>query len=122
MEKYTRDFSVKEFASKDGKDGDARMCPDFMSKLQELRDYVDHPMTITSGIRSPDHNRAVGGSTHSMHLSRPCKACDVAIIDWTPHMKHRFLNHALQCGFAGVGISKNFIHLDTRGTSTLWIY
>lgn len=120
--KYTKNFSIAEFASRDCKDQEARMCPDFMTKLQELRDWVDHTMIISSGIRSPEHNRAVGGSKNSMHLSRPCKACDVSIIDWTGHMKHRFLHNAFQHGFRGIGISKNFIHLDMRAGNTLWTY
>jgi len=40
MEKYTLNFSIAEFAPRDGKDGDARMCPGFMLALQALRNAV----------------------------------------------------------------------------------
>lgn len=121
--KYTRNFSVDEFASKDGKDEDARMCQDFMNSLQALRDELDHPMIITSAIRSHSHNKAVGGATNSMHLSRPCLACDIAVINWSAAIKHRFIGLAISHGFNGIGISKNFIHIDKRkGFKSLWTY
>ena len=122
MGDYTRNFSVSEFSSKDGKDQDARMCAEFMSALQALRDAVGHSMIISSGIRSPAHNIAVGGSRLSKHLTRPCIACDVAMINWTTHMKHRFIHSAFEHGFKGIGISKNFIHLDMRHMYTFWTY
>lgn len=122
MERYTKNFTVDEFASRDGKEPEARMCPEFMDRLQSLRDVWDSPLVITSGMRSLEHNRAVGGARASMHLKRPGIACDIAWIDWTGHMKHRFLTLALTHGFRGVGVSKNFIHLDMRQINTLWTY
>lgn len=122
MERYTKNFTVAEFASRDGKDQDARMCNKFMDRLQSLRTEWDSPLTITSGMRSVDHNRAVGGSFSSQHLQRPGIACDIAIIDWTSYMKHRFVSLALAHEFRGVGLSKNFIHLDMRQINTLWLY
>lgn len=122
MARYTKNFTVAEFASRDGKEPEARMCPHFMDRLQSFREVWGSPLIITSGMRSEEHNRAVGGSTNSMHLKRPGIACDIAIIDWTGHMKHRFVTLALAHGFRGVGISKNFIHLDMRQVNTLWTY
>ena len=123
MERYTKNFTVAEFASRDGKDRDARMCPVFMDKLQVLRDAWDAPLIITSGMRSRDHNIAVGGSKNSQHLKRPGIACDIACIDWGAYHRHRFIKLAMQYGFKGIGISKNFIHLDMREhMSSLWIY
>jgi zinc D-Ala-D-Ala carboxypeptidase len=119
---YSKNFSIAEFASQDGKDQGARMCPEFMLKLQSLREEFNHSIVVTSGIRSFDHNKAVGGARLSMHLSRPCKACDVAIINWSSSIRHRFLELAFSHGFSGIGVSKNFIHLDTRATKSLWIY
>ena len=122
MSRYTKNFTIAEFASQDGKEKDARMCPEFMHRLQNLRDKFDFPMIITSGIRSQSHNRAVGGARLSMHLTTPCQACDIAIIDWSGSKKHRFLRLALSNGFKGIGISKNFIHLDMRSATSLWTY
>lgn len=36
--------------------------------LQPLRNAVGHPLTVTSGYRSPRLNRAIGGSETSQHM------------------------------------------------------
>lgn len=36
--------------------------------LQPLRDSLDAPLSVTSGYRSPDLNRAIGGAKHSQHM------------------------------------------------------
>ena len=36
--------------------------------LQPARELLGRPMIVTSGYRSPEVNRAVGGSTHSQHM------------------------------------------------------
>lgn len=45
--------------------------------LQPLRDAVAHPITVTSGYRSPKVNKAVGGSKKSQHLEG--KAGDIQL-------------------------------------------
>lgn len=45
--------------------------------LQPLREAVEHPITITSGYRSPKVNKAVGGSKTSDHLAG--KAADIQL-------------------------------------------
>ena len=37
-------------------------------KLEEVRTLLGHPMTISSGYRSPEVNRIVGGSRNSAHM------------------------------------------------------
>lgn len=36
--------------------------------LQPLRDYLEHPVIVTSGFRSPRLNKHVGGVSNSKHL------------------------------------------------------
>lgn len=36
--------------------------------LQPLREHYGHPITISSGYRCPELNKAVGGSTTSQHM------------------------------------------------------
>jgi len=78
--------------------GENRMEKDFLSKLDELREYCGFPFVITSGYRSPSH---------------PLEA--VKEIPGT----HAHLEH----GFTGIGVAGDFIHLDTRGTlPVMWTY
>jgi len=47
--------------------------------LQEIRDTFRYPITISSGYRSPELNKAVGGSATSQHCSG--QAADIQIAD-----------------------------------------
>jgi len=119
---YTKNFSIAEFASKDGIDSHCRMDQDFMDRLQRLRDKFKLSMVITSGIRSPEHNKAVGGSPKSQHLTRPCIACDISIEGWNSSERHRFIQLVILFGFTGIGIGRKFIHLDMREFPAMWVY
>lgn len=48
-------------------------------QMQQLRTALGLPVVITSGYRSPDVNRAVGGVARSLHLQG--KACDFYVLD-----------------------------------------
>ena len=43
--------------------------------LQQIRDCLSAPLRITSGYRSPELNKAIGGSTKSQHCE--CEAVDL---------------------------------------------
>lgn len=48
--------------------------------LDDIRDYYNNPLHITSGVRCPKHNKAVNGSATSFHLStRGGKASDIYV-------------------------------------------
>lgn len=107
-------FSVKEFTCKGS--GKCLMDPDFMQRLFELREAFARPMVITSGYRSPEHNRSVSG-TGSNGVHTQGKACDIAIYGANAR---ELIGLAIQHGFTGIGISqkgadfkKRFVHIDT---------
>lgn len=52
--------------------------------LDPVRDMVDAPIIITSGYRSPQVNRLVGGVDNSQHMSG-C-AADFHVMGFTPSM------------------------------------
>jgi len=94
--------------------GEIHMDETFMSKLDELRDKLKQPMTISSGYRSKSHNLAIGGSTRSAHL----KGCAVDVV-CSGHKAFEIVKLAMELGFTGIGVKQNgvhgkrFIHLDT---------
>jgi uncharacterized protein YcbK (DUF882 family) len=67
-------------------------------------------LIITSASRCKYHNEKVGGSSNSYHLSG--RAIDVKVKSGIEMAKICLL--AIKHGFNGIGISKGFIHLDTR--------
>jgi len=93
--------------------------PDFLRKLNDLRELLGIPLQLTSAARCPAHNTAVGGAPSSKH--KDGIAVDIASKDG--NLKYKIVEAALKLGFNGVGIHKDFIHLDTRReTQVIWLY
>lgn len=104
--------------------GDNQMTPEFMGKLQALRNAYGKPMRITSGYRCPQHPIEAKKAAPGAHASG-C-ACDVGV---EGAEAHRLLKHAMQLGFTGIGVQQKgtarFIHLDTLTSGvrpTVWSY
>lgn len=110
----TTNFNLAEFACRHC--GTVKLDPALVVKLQQLRDRVGWAITITSGYRCPEHNRAVGGVANSQHLLG--KAADVWVQDMAPA---DLAAHAEVVGFGGIGVYSNFVHVDTRAGSARWI-
>ena len=98
------------------------MNEDFMYRLDNLRERFGFPIAVTSGYRTPYHNKAVGGSPKSAHILG--RAADIVVI---PERRTRLIHWAHRIGFTGIGIAETFIHLDDmdgtdRKRPYLWIY
>lgn len=119
-------FTEKEFT--DG-DGNCQMDPEFMDLLLAIRLEYNKPMVISSGYRSPEYNRRIGGSKESAHMEG--KAADILVSGANAiHLVHL----ALQAGMTGLGVSQKgphqsrFLHLDLAGPTPnrprphLWSY
>lgn len=87
-----------------------------MDRLQALRNRLGRPLIITSAYRSPQHNRAVGGATRSLHMRGT--AFDVRMENHDPAA---FIAAARAVGFTGIGTypRSGFIHVDT-GPARSW--
>ena len=122
--KLSKNFTLSEFASHDG----APFPPDVLTNLQELaanlqvlRDYLNCPLKINSGYRSPAHNKAVGGAQFSQHVQG--KAADISCNKYTPAQVHAAILHLIGIGKmreGGLGIYNSWVHYDTRGTAARW--
>jgi len=96
----------------------------FMDSLQWLRDAFGKPMPITSAHRCLDHNKAVGGSPNSGHLT--ARAADVRV-KWGDALELVCLAH--RRGFTRIGVNqtgpydRRFIHLGMdKPEKTIWSY
>ena len=95
--------------------------PYFFYKVNTLRDIVGQPLRVNSWCRCAIHNLSVGGSLTSSHLKG--LAVDLSIP--TEYIKYRVLLAAGEVHFRGVGVGKNFIHLDDdqdKPDNRFWIY
>jgi zinc D-Ala-D-Ala carboxypeptidase len=84
--------------------------------LQALRDRLGKPLIVRSAYRSPEHNRAVGGATHSKHMDGA--AFDIAMSNHDPVA---FEAAAREVGFLGFGFYplSGFMHVDL-GPARQW--
>lgn len=120
----TQHFKLSEFESKDG----APTPPEVLDNLVELatnlevvRMFVDEPIIINSGYRSPSHNKAVGGAKNSQHLTG--KASDIVIKGLTSSEIVNILEGLIRIGAieeGGIGKYPTFVHYDIRGERARW--
>ena len=88
----------------------------FLEALEALRADAGRPLAINSGHRCELWNAHVGGAARSMHRTI---AVDVSL---TGHDRHALLAAAKRQGFTGLGLAKNFLHLDRRSQPARWFY
>jgi zinc D-Ala-D-Ala carboxypeptidase len=114
-------FTKAEFDCKHS--GKNEMQPEFMAKLQLLREKYGRPMIVTSGYRHWTHPvEARKGHTTGEHTRGTC--ADIACTSGAE--RYKIIQLALQLGFPRIGIAKNFIHLGIGGAGlpspTIWDY
>lgn len=92
---------------------------DFLAALNRLRHDWARPLIVNSASRCKAHNEKVGGSPSSQHLLG--LAVDLRVA--SPNDGKALQALAEKHGFRGIGVAKNFIHLDMReGATAHWEY
>jgi uncharacterized protein YcbK (DUF882 family) len=120
----TQNFSLQEFACKDGTQVPAELLPNVQklaAQLQILRDYLGESIHINSGYRSPEHNKKVGGKKASRHLL--AKAADITVKSKTPKQLAAIIEKLISEGklkFGGMGVYPGFVHVDIRNGKARW--
>ena len=114
--KLSTNFTVKEFACKDGSDA-VLVAPRLVMVLQTIRDHFGAAVTISSGYRTPQYNTKVGGVAHSQHCYGT--AADVVIKGQTPETVAAYAR-TLMPDWGGVGVYSTFTHVDVRETRADW--
>ena len=110
-------FRIEEFDCQET--GNNQMKPEFLEKIDELREVCGFPFTITSGYRDPTHSieaRKKEPGTHAQGI-----AADIQVTSAVD--RHTLLTNAFKMGFTGIGIDKSFIHVDIRDSNpVVWLY
>ena len=112
-----RHFRREEFGEADGVEPD----PALVQLLDDARTMAGIPFSLTSGIRTPDRNREVGGVESSAHLT----GCAVDISAGSSRERYLILDSLLICGAQRIGIGADFVHVDTsaeRAQEVIWLY
>ena len=112
-------FKVKEFACRDGSDK-VLIDVDLVAKLQDLRTYLNKPITITSGYRTDSYNKQCGGADNSYHLKG--QAVDIYCSGVKPIVIALWAEFN---GLGGIGLyldrTQEFVHIDTRQNKYRWV-
>ena len=124
--KLTNNFSLREFASKDGSETPESVMDNIRmlaGNLQVLRDEIGKPIIINSGYRSEAHNKRVGGVANSQH--RFGRAADIRVNGMSPKQVYDTILRLMGEGKmhnGGVGLYNTFTHYDVRSNQSRWDY
>lgn len=114
--KVSDHFKVKEFACKDGSDV-VFISPELVDKIEKVRVHFGKAVHVNSGYRTPTYNKKVGGATQSQHCYG--MACDIHIRFVKPKDIASYLE-TIMGNKGGIGIYKNFVHVDVREKKSRW--
>ncbi len=120
----TAHFHLSEFASRDGVLVPPDLIPNvkaLATELEVLRAYLNRPIVIRSGYRSPARNAAVKGAPKSQHLL--AKAADIVVHGIPPEGVAKAVEHLIAAGQmkdGGVGVYRNWVHYDVRSKRARW--
>ena len=116
--KLSTNFTVAEFACKDGSDA-VLAAPRLVMVLQSIRSHFAAPVTINSAYRTPQYNTKVGGVAHSQHCYGT--AADIVVKGKTPTQVAAYAREIMP-DWGGVGIyaKQGFTHIDVRAEKSDW--
>lgn len=115
--KLSANFTVKEFACKDGTDT-IFVSPELVNLLQEIRDHFGKAVTINSAYRTHAYNKKIDGATFSRHIYG--MAADIKVKGVSPKEVYAYADSLLPYT-GGIGLYDTFTHIDVRTTKSRWI-
>lgn len=114
--KLSANFRVSEFACKDGSDT-VFISLGLVTVLQKIRDHFAKPVIINSAYRNDAYNKKVGGADYSQH--KYGMAADIYIDGVSPATIASYVE-TIMPNTGGIGIYRNFVHVDVRAARARW--
>lgn len=116
--RLTPHFKVKEFHSSKDPSDVVKVDEKLLRLLENIRNFTGKPVHINSGYRSPEYNKTIkNASPHSQHCAG--KAADIVIYGVSP-AKVAEIAECYLGSSGGIGIYKNFTHVDVRNGHSRW--
>lgn len=116
--KLSTNFKVREFRCKDGTDT-IFISDVLIAVLQNVRDHFGKAVTISSGYRTDNHNKACGGASYSQH--KYGMAADIKVSGVNAKDVYSYLDDKYPDCY-GLGLDKNYVHIDVRTNRSRWVY
>ena len=114
--KLSQNFTVSEFACKDGSDK-VLIDTALVDVLQKIRNHFGKSVTINSGYRNAAYNTKIGGVSNSQHTKGT--AADIVVQGISPLEVAQYAEYIMpKCG--GIGQYSSFTHIDTRTNRSRW--
>lgn len=120
----TKNFKLEEFSCKDGTVVPQELIPnvqELASYLQIIRNELGFGFTPNSAYRTIDHNKDIGGSKKSRHLT--AEACDIPAKKISSIKLYNLIDRLIKDGKikeGGLGLYNSFVHYDIRGYRARW--
>tara|TARA_R110000751_G_C13761986_1_gene479306 strand:+ start:1532 stop:1897 length:366 start_codon:yes stop_codon:yes gene_type:complete len=118
-------FDIQEFDCPSLPNSGINMDDAFLQMLDDARSIAGISFNITSGYRTKERNKLVGGVRNSSHLVG--RACDISVQNG--NQRYIILDALIKAGFRRLGVAKTFIHCDNDsleqgGTkpNSIWTY
>lgn len=121
----TMNFSTKHFKAEELQckgTGQVKPNTELLAVLELIRQVFDKPVIITSGYRSPEHNKKVGGAPNSKHIQGI--AADIVVKGVEPSSVYDLLDKTFP-NYYGLGLyerdyTTGWVHVDVRGDKARW--
>lgn len=118
---YWKHFKRKEFACKCCGKGGETVDAWLIWLLEVLRAKYGGRIFVNSGYRCKKRNEEVGGKKDSKHLIGEAADIQIEGVQNYDEVKN-WLRAEILTDWGGIGVAKNYIHVDVREEKADWRY
>ena len=116
----TKNFNSSEFECPCGKCSIQKIDVNIIEKLQNIREQLQNPITVTSGYRCQEYHNEL--TKQGYETSPTSQHLHGKAVDITAYSTLKLLEYVTTMFYA-VGVSSNFLHVDSRSDKDrLWVY